>query len=183
MENSKTAFLNQSLKNGLIAGGLMILFSIIIYVLNINMFSVVFSIIMFLVTFGIMITFMVLSMNYYKRKILGGEINYWQCFFAGLAMAITAMWLSSIFNYLFYGFFDTEYMPKQMDKFTEMLQGYGMPEDKLREQVLKVQERMNPLKQFISNLYMMPIISAVLSFIVAAFIKKNDNATPQEAIR
>ena len=55
MENSKTAFLNISLKNGLITGGLMILYSIIIYVFDINMFSIVFGILMFLVTFGLLI--------------------------------------------------------------------------------------------------------------------------------
>ncbi len=183
MENSKTAFLNISLKNGLIAGGLMILFTIIIYVFNINMFSPMFGILMLIVTFGLVITFMVISMNQYKRKILEGQITYWQCFFVGLVMASIAMWLSGIFSYLFYGIFDTEYMPKQVEKFAEMMQGYGLPEDKLEEQIIKMQEKMQPLKQFITNLYSTPIVAAVLSFIVSAFIKKNDNATPQDVLR
>jgi hypothetical protein len=181
MENSKTAFLNISIKYGLITGGLMILFNLMIYIFNINMFSIFFGIISFLVIFGLMITFMVVSMNQYKRKILGGQISYWQCFFTGLVLAIVAMWLSGIFSYLFYGFFDTEYMPKQVEKFAEMMQGYGLPEDKLQEQVLKMQEKMQPLKQFITNLYTVPIVSAVVSFIISAFIKKNDNAiTPKD---
>jgi len=183
MENSKTAFLNISLKNGLIAGGLMILFSVIIYVFDVNMFSFVFGILMFIVTFGLLIGFMVITMNQYKRKILGGQITYWQCFFAGLVMAIVAMWLSGIFNYLFYGLYDTEYMPRQVERFAEMMQGYGLPEDKLQEQVLKMHEKMNPLKQFISNLYMVPAISIVVSFIVSAFIKKNDEAIPHDVLR
>jgi hypothetical protein len=183
MENSKTAFLNISLKNGLITGGLMILYSIIIYVFDINMFSIVFGILMFLVTFGLLIGFMVISMNQYKRKILGGQITYWQCFFVGLVMAMVAMWLSGIFNYLFYGLYDTAYMPKQVDKFAEMMQGYGLPDDKLQEQVQKMQEKMNPLKQFITNLYMVPAISVVISLIISAFIKKNDEAIPHDVIR
>jgi len=183
METSKTAFLNISLKNGLITGGLMILFSVIIYVFDINMFSIWFGILTFLITFGLLIGFLIMTMNQYKRKILEGRITYWQCFFSGLVMAVVAMWISGIFNYLFYGIFDTAYMPKQVDRFAEMMQGYGLPEDKLQEQVLNMQEKMNPLKQFISNLYIAPLVSAVLSFIIAAFIKKNDEAFPQEAIR
>ncbi|MFZ4398641.1 MAG: DUF4199 domain-containing protein [Bacteroidales bacterium] len=183
MENSKTAFLKISLKNGLITGGLMIIYSIIIYVFDINMFSFVFGILMFLITFGLLITFMVITMNQYKRKILEGQINYWQCFFAGLVMALVAMWFSGIFNYLFYGLYDTEYMPKQIEKFAEMMQGYGLEGDKLHEQVFNMQEKMQPLKQFISNLYMVPAISIVISLIVSAFIKKNDETAPKDVIR
>lgn len=183
METSKTAFLNISLKNGLIIGGILILFNVIIYLLDINMFSIMFSVFSFLIIFGISIFFMVKGMNNYKKTILGGRITYLQCFITGFVIILVAMWISAIFNYILYGLIDTEYMPKQIEKFAEMMQGYNLPADKLEEQVLKVQGKMDPIKQAISSLYMTPIMATIVSAIVSIFIKKNDENIPQDILR
>jgi len=183
METSKTSFLNISLKNALILGGIFILFSVMVYVLDINMFSIMFSIVYFLIIFGTTVFFMVKSMNYYKRNLLDGKITYLQCFLTGFVMSVVAMWIAAIFGYIMYGLIDTEYMPKQIDKFAEMLQGYNMPADKIEEQLLKVQDKMNPVKQIISSLYMSPIASAIIAAIVSIFIKKNDENISQDVLR
>lgn len=183
METSKTAFLNISLKYGLIVAGLLILLTVLVYVLGINMFSIAFSLIYFPLIIAIVAFFMVKGMNTYKRSLLGGQITYLQCFISGFVLALAALWISGIFGYILYGLIDTEYLPNQIEKFAEMLQGYGMSADKVEEQVLKVQEKMDPMKQMISSLYTSPIAAAIVSAIVSIFIKKNDNIIPQDIIR
>lgn len=183
MNTSNFSYLKLSVKNGLISGSLLILFSTIIYIFNINMFSVTFSIIYAPVTFGLIIYFMVITMNKNRKSFFNGKITYLECLYTGFVLSLSAMWLSSIFGYILYGLIDTEYMPKQIDKFVEMLQNYNVPEDKIQEQLTKIQNKMNPVKQLISSLYISPIVSLVLSSIISIFIKKKDENFITEEIQ
>ncbi len=183
MENSKTSFLNLSLKNGGILGGIFILFTVMVYVLNINMFSIMFSVVYFVVIFGIAVFLIVKTMNSYRDKFLDGKITYLQCFLTGFVLLIVGMYISGIFNYVLYGLIDPEYMPKQVEKFAEMMQNYNMPVDQLEKQVLSMEEKMKPIKQLISSLYTTPIAAAVISAIVSIFIKKNMENIPEDILR
>jgi len=55
MENKNTSFINKSLLYGLIAGAILIVITVIIYVLDINMLSIGFGIGIFIVNAAIII--------------------------------------------------------------------------------------------------------------------------------
>ncbi len=122
-------------------------------------------------------------MNSYRDKFLDGKITYLQCFLTGFVLLIVGMYISGIFNYVLYGLIDPEYMPKQVEKFAEMMQNYNMPAEQLEKQVLSMEEKMKPIKQLISSLYTTPIAAAVISAIVSIFIKKNMENIPEDILR
>jgi len=174
MENINSKFINISVKYGFIVGICYIAFTTIIYVFDISMFSVFFGIFSFLFTFGLIIILTVFSINETKKKILNGSISYLECLIAGFITGVIAFYISGAFNYILYGLIDKDYIPQQIEKFAEMLQNYNLDESKIQEQVQKMSDKMQPLKQFTTSLYSSPIISLVISAIISIFIKKKD---------
>ncbi|MCF8298930.1 MAG: DUF4199 domain-containing protein [Saprospiraceae bacterium] len=172
MEETKKSLFASALKYGLIGGAILILIGIIYYVFSVNIFQIFFSLINFVITFGLLIVMMILGMKAYRDKELDGKINYGNCFFVGLIISFTAMIMSGVFNFLFYTYFDPEYMPAMVDKFIDMMEGYNLPPEKIEESLAKVEKNLIPINQLKNTLIMGVIASGVLSLIVSIFIKK-----------
>lgn len=160
-------------KFGLISGSALIVLTVLLYALDVDLFSILFSIINGLVVFGLMIVMTVMGINKLRDEELDKKITYVQALLGGFVIILIAMYLNNIFNYILTGIIDTQYMPNKIDSAISKYEDMGMSE----EQMGKVAEQFEELKDatavFIKALWTSPIASVVIAAIVAAFIKKD----------
>jgi hypothetical protein len=135
---------------------------------------------MFAIFYGLLaitlyIVFMVMAIKKCRIVYLEGKIKYLQCVLIGVVVILISGYISSLFNFLFYHYFDPEFMKKQFDGFVEKMQNYNLPQEKLDEIIESTSKRIDPTKQFITSLYSVPAMAAILSLIVSIFVRKKDN--------
>ncbi len=166
------------IKFGLIAGLILVTYSVILYAFDVSIFNPIFSILNLLVTFGLMIFFAIFTMNKLRDQDFDGKFTYLQAFIAGVIVLLIAFYLSNIFSYLLSAIIDPEYMPRKLDEMVASLEG-KVPEETIDEIIEKIQENTDPLKNFVKSLWMSPLIAIGLGAILALFVKK-DKTTATE---
>lgn len=175
-ENRSTTkgLLMNALSVGLIISGVFILLTILYYILDINMMSVLSSILMFLVNLVVMITSIIIVMKRFRDKINGGVTTYSKSLFSGWIAGFVGLAISGIFSFLFFHFFAPEYWPEQMARFVEMMSEQGIPQEQLDQITAKINSQFEPLKQLTGTAMNSVLFSGILSLIIAAFIRKGE---------
>ena len=79
-----------SVKFGLITGIVLILYSVILYLTNANIFSPMVSITSMLVNFVFLIVMAVIAMNKTRDEVFGGKISYLNALLAGFILMIVS---------------------------------------------------------------------------------------------
>jgi hypothetical protein len=161
--------------NGVFVG---IIFSVITgltYLLDINMFSISYWIIMLIVNMTIIILAIIYTIKNIRKKVPDQTLNYLSRFLSGLIVGVIAGWVSGLFSYLLFNVIDPNYMLNQVENFADTLFNYGMSEDDVYETIDKMKESLQPVEQLKSNLLKMPAFYIVLSLIISAFIKSKEN--------
>lgn len=172
MKTSFVSIFRNSSVYGLIYGALSIVISLLLYIFNVNMFSIVFGIISFLLfVLAIPITFAVLGGNNLRLKHAPDrQITYLDACISCFIILIIGLLLSNLYNYVFNNFIDPEYMKQQMEKFVEMLQSYNTSEEEIEKTIASTEKRFSLVYMLVSSL----VISAALSLIVSIFIRRKD---------
>jgi hypothetical protein len=161
-----------SLMNGLITGIIFIIITALIYLLDINMFSIWFMISMFVVNVAIIITAIIITIKKVRESVIDKKLNFGHRFLPGLIVGLTAGWLSGLFSYLLFQIIDPDYMLIQAEGFAETLIGMGLSEDDAFAQVDEIKISLLPIEQLKTNLLKTPAFFIILSLIISAFIKK-----------
>lgn len=161
-----------ALKHGLITGLALIAYSVVLYVLDMNMFSPFFAILNGLITFGLMFFMAIWAINKTRDTLLFGKINFLQAWLIGTVALVVAMYINSIFSVILNGYIDPAHMAKQLDNFLYSMEG-KIPEATLDTMMDTMKENMDPMKSFVKGLWMIPAISIVLGAILALFVKKD----------
>ncbi|MDO9512099.1 MAG: DUF4199 domain-containing protein [Bacteroidales bacterium] len=171
MENKFNVLFNNALKYGAAMGGVIVLFNLIVYVSGTDLFSITFSILSFVVVISLFIVFFVYSNRNLRDKHFGGQLTYLEGFLNALITGVVALLITTAYSYLFFKFFDPEYLQQTMEKTMEMLESNpNIPQDTLDDAYAKI-EKMTPEKVAIQGLYSNAIISLIFAAIVAAFTK------------
>jgi hypothetical protein len=175
MKPNFNATLKNCLPYGLILGGILVVLSLLIYIADINMFSIWFGIVNFLVSVLLIpVTLVILGTNSLRIKLAPErKINYWQALLSCFIILFIGYFISVLYSYIFTHWIDTEYISHNIDKFRQMMQGYNVPENKIDEQVTKIEEGMGIIKQIITSTG----ICIVLSFILALIVRKKEKET------
>jgi hypothetical protein len=156
-------------------GALFVLLSLIYYVLEIDVFSIGFSILNLLIMIGIYIGFLLYSNKTLKTKQLNGRLSYWDGVLNGFLTGIVAAVIGMIYNYVFIKYFDPEFMTKAFEKTMEMLESNPNIPQEMVEKAYKDMEAMTPVKYALQGLKMNLIISIIFALIISAFTRtKND---------
>lgn len=178
----KQSLLNTAMTYGTILGVISILLTLILYIVGYMPINFKRMIVMFIISLGLSIGFVVTGTKSYRDKVLGGSITYWQAFSAGLFIVVFSSVLLSFYNLIFNLFIDPGYMDKVMEAqrnwMFDFLTNMGSPDDKIEEAMSKYEEQkanFTPLKAFFQGIYISVIFGAILSFITSLFIKKNQN--------
>jgi len=165
---------------GLIFSGIFILLNLLYYITNINIYNFVYSIPILLITIILVILANSFGIKNYRDKYLGGKINYGKAFLQGLSIGFVALFISGVFNLIFFLVFDPDFMTNMLNEFTQSLSEKGVPEEQLIKIRENIEDGQKPLKQLL-GIFINPIIfSAIISLIVSAFIRKKDKSLSQE---
>jgi phosphate/sulfate permease len=169
---SLKTLLNHSGKFGLYGGLLLCAFTAIIYVLSINMFDPIMGLLSMAVTYGLLIFFMYKSAASYRTAIDVPRLEYWHAFFVLFASSIISLYVSAIFSFILNTVIDPQY---HIELYKQAEEAYieVLPEEMVAETMQKIQDGLNPTKQFINSLIGTPIMGGILSLIMAFFVRNN----------
>lgn len=177
MEEKETTLFQHAIKWGLIAGGISITLTCVMYAIDYallaNWKTGIFFFAMFI---GLAIY---AGINY--RNEIGGFLSYGKAFQHGFVLMAVSGLISTIFLILMYNVIDPE-LPQNLTKVgmenaQKMMEGFGMPADQMDKALEDAQKRME--KQYTISGSALGygiglIVYAVLSLITAIFVKKNE---------
>lgn len=161
-----------SVKFGLITGIVLILYSVILYLTNANIFSPMVSITSMLVNFVFLIVMAVIAMNKTRDEVFGGKITFANALLAGFVLMIVSGYLGALYNYLFATAIDPGYISGQLSNFVDSMDG-KIPEEALEKMIESMEENTDPSRTLIRSAWITPVFALVVSAIAAAFIKKD----------
>ena len=175
MKMNFNVIFKNALPYGLILGGIFVVLSLLLYIADVNMFSIWFSILNFLVVMiAFPVTMVILGTNNLRVKLMPEKrINFLQALLSCFIILFIGFFISVLYSYIFNHWIDPEYMKYNIEKFTEMMQGYNVPQETIDEQVAKMEENMGISRQIIFSLG----ITVVLSLILALIVRKKDKET------
>jgi hypothetical protein len=159
-----------NLINGLILGLIGIVFSLVIYFLDLT-FNKWMGWVWILIQI-VMLFFLVKS---YRDNYRHGFITFGQAFGAGIIICLYYAIIAAIFTYLLYAVIDTNLMDKQLAYTEGLLQDRGLPEEAI-EMSMKIQRKiMIPEIMAPISILGSMFSGLIMSLIVAAFVRKEGN--------
>jgi hypothetical protein len=174
MEEKKQSLAMTTLGYGVILAVVVIIFSLIIFLINvdrqswINYFSYV------IIVVGIYIA----QLNY-RNKYLNGFISYGQAFKVGFIMMIYVGIVMAIWTYIFTKFIDPGSIEEALRISEERMIDRGMSDLEIEQSWPFVKSMNNPVAWTIFALLGNILLGVVISLITAIFVKKEDpNAMP-----
>ncbi|MDR0969856.1 MAG: DUF4199 domain-containing protein [Lentimicrobiaceae bacterium] len=160
-----------SLKFGLIAGVILMTISILTYAFKIDQSNMMLSFLMAIIMYGVLIAFTIIVMS--KARSEYEDYSYGKGFLVGFVMLLVAFYLSAIYSFIFDSYIDPDYTIQTLNKTIETLESNAMISVEMIDQIYEdMVESIKPTNILVKNLWVSPIISAVMSAIIALFIRK-----------
>ena len=177
MAETKSSLLKNAINGGLLLGLISIVFSVILYVLDIVPVGITKGLVMLVISLLIYFFVIFYTSKSYRNNVLGGYISFGQAFIFGLLVAIFAAILTAIYNYIFYALIDPEYAARvaslTKDWTETFMESKGVPEATIAEALDKIDEKIvTPLKSVRQALIGGTIFGAIVSLITSAIVKK-----------
>ena len=159
-----------NLTNGLILGLIGIVYSLVMYFLDLSANQAqgwIFMLIQFVILFYLI--------KSYRDNYLHGMITFGQGLGAGMVIIVYYSIISAIFAYLLFKFIDTGLIDKQIALAEEKMLERGMPQASIDagmaiQKKIMIPEIMAPISIF-GNVFM----GLIMSLIAAAFVRKEGN--------
>jgi hypothetical protein len=160
-----------NLTNGLILALIGIVYSLVMYFLNLTLNKSQ-GYVLLLLQFVIMY-FLLKS---YRDSYLHGQISYGQSVGAGVIIYLYSAILSSVFTYILFTIIDPGLVTKQLAIAEQAMRARGGMTEAQIDTAMKFTEKfMKPGIMVISGVFFGMIFGAVISLIVSIFIKKEGN--------
>ena len=167
MEEKSTSVFKVGLTNGIILGLALIIYSALLYVLDLNLNKYLGN-----VSFLIMIAVIIYGTISYRTNTLNGNMSYGQALGLAIIIIVFGALLSSIYEYIFITIIDPGHLDKVLAAAEEQLLQQGLSDDQI-EMALSIQKKM--MKPFIVSIiafFGMVFIGFIISLITSAFLKK-----------
>lgn len=178
----KPSLFKASLNYGLMLGGALVVYSLLLYVLGlIGKQSLSY------VSFIFYIALMILGIKEYRDKQSGGFITYGNSFVIGFFIALIGGVISAIFTFILFKF-DPALVQSMLEKARQtMEEKQNMTEEQVELAMKMTENMMSPLWMMIWGVAASAFIGAIISLIVSIFMKKegtpfdtpSDQSTPQ----
>ncbi|HUX95229.1 MAG TPA: DUF4199 domain-containing protein [Bacteroidales bacterium] len=159
-----------SLTNGLILGLVGIVYSLIIYFLDLT-FKPVQQYVYIVIQIGLLY----LLLKSYRENYMHGQITYGQSVGAGVVMFLYSAIIGAIFMYILYTVIDTGLTEKQLAFLEEKLLTKGMPQEAVDAGMAIQRKIMKPEIMAPFSILGSMFWGTVLSLIISIFIKKEGN--------
>ena len=160
---------------GLVMGGIFVITSLLMYVVNIDIFSPVVSILnLLLIVIAVPIIIVVVGTNNLRRKIAPDRvITFGQAWLSCFTILFIGFAISGLYNYVFMHWIAPDYLKDNLDKMTDMLEKYNMSQEQIDQTIQKVQDRTEGVTQYLWSAGIM----IVLSLILAVSVRKKDKVS------
>ncbi len=165
-------------KAGLFAGLVLIAYTTLTYLLDANILNPGLAILTIVVTYGAIIAAAVIATNQMRDHTLGGKVDYLTALIACFITLTLAQYLHLLFSTYLFQSFDPEFMPRKIDAMLDSLARMGVADEQMDKVIKKLDEQSDPMKNFMKNLWIAPLVSLVLGALIALFIKK-DKTKPE----
>jgi len=170
MENKPNVWKN-ALNGGLILGIVLIIYSILMYFLDLSLEKWVSW-----VSYILLIAGIVYFTIQYRDHVLGGTISYAQALGFGVIISLFASVLSAIYSYVFFTFIDPDFIGKIIEmQQTEML-NQGLTEDQVEQSMEMIKGFMTPGVMVAISIPTLTFVGFIFSLITSIFLKKEGAA-------
>jgi hypothetical protein len=177
MKPTGNQFLQIPLRFGLFGGLLLAVYTIILYLLEVNLYGPLFSIMNLLILIGVIVVFIVIAIRK-VNAVMPQPLNYWKKYLVSLITGIVAMMIYSFAFYALFFLLDPEYMQGLVDQFLIKMEEYfmnaGLSEEMMQEQMSKLVTRMekasDPLRSLVNMLISSLVTPAIIGLITAASV-------------
>jgi hypothetical protein len=158
---------------GLLTGGAMIVYSLILYIANLYMNRP-----LGYVSFLILVGGMVWGTLVFRKQSLNGFMSYGKAFSTCFMIAIFAAILSAVYTYIFATFLHPGFSQEILEKSREELMNSGrqMTDEQIEQALSWTEKFTTPVMLAIWGLISTAVISAIISLIAAIFLKKEDKS-------
>jgi hypothetical protein len=176
MENKPSTF-TITLGYGVIVALALIVFSLVIYLINLEI-----PVLVMLLSIAILLAGIVFAQINFRNKYLGGYIEYGKAFTVGFLTTLFLAVIYALYSYVFYKYIDPGAMEEAMAKAEQQFVDRGMSDAEI-DQSMKIAEMfakpgMSTIMAFLSNLF----FGAVISLIAAIFTKKENMGSDQPQV-
>jgi len=171
MEEKPRSVSQHALLYGVITGVVLIVFSLILFLVNLHMNKT-----LNYISYIFIIGGMLLCSLDYRKKYLNGYMSYGKAFTACFLVGLYAAILSGIYTYFFAQFIHPGLVQELIEQAREnvMAANQNMSEEQLETALAYSTKFMSPPFLAIWGLIGTAIISTIISLILAIFIKKED---------
>jgi len=167
-ENVKLPFLKPGLLYGAIMGLIGILYSVLMYVMNIMFEGWV-----GLVSFAITIIVLVFLLRAYRNEYLGGFAGYGRLVLMSLMIGLVSAIIGVLFNYLLYTVIDPDLLQKSLTiTESKLLDNPRVPENMIDSIMERTERNMQPGRMAVTGLIAGTLFPGVIGLIAAIFLKK-----------
>lgn len=165
-EKSNTTF-KAGLTYGVILGLILIIYSVLLYVMDMNLNKYV-DWISYILIIGIIIY----GTKKYRDDNLKGIISYGQALGLSTIIIVFGALISTIYTYFFISVIDPDYINKVLAAAEEQLLKKGMTDDQIEMAIAMQKKMMKPVLMAIMGFFVTVIVGVILSLITSAFLKK-----------
>ncbi len=170
-EKARAPFWKPALIYGVIMGVVGIVLSLVFYFLNLITASWV-NWLSLVVTIAVLVYCLIA----YRNEYLGGFASFGQIFMMGFVIGIIASIISTVYTYLLYTVIDPDLVEKiRIAAEEKIMSNSRIPESMYDDIIEKMEKRMTVIRMTVMALIIGPIINAIFSLIIAAFVKKEEN--------
>jgi hypothetical protein len=167
-----------NLQSGLIIGLIGIMYSLVIYFLDLTMNKNMGYIFMVILV-GLLYFFI----KSYRDNYLNGYMTYGQSVGAGVILCLYYAVIGALFTYILYSYIDTGLSAKLLANTEEVMRQKGTPESAIGPALEMVKKFQKPWIMALSSLFSVMLFGTIISLLVSIFTKKEGNPlidTPEE---
>jgi len=170
MENQKSALM-PALTSGLILGVILVVFSLVLYIAELNE-NVWVASISYLITAAVLFY----AITNFRDKLQGGFITYGKGVSVGTLTGVFASVLLAIFTFIYVSYIDPGIIDEQMVKAEESIleRMPNISDAELDQQMGIVEIFANPIIMTVMTIIWYTIVSLVFSLIISIFAKRED---------
>jgi hypothetical protein len=159
-----------NLTNGLILGLAGVVYSLIMYFLNLSLNKSQGYVFMI-----IQIVLLYFLLKSYRDNFLHGQISFGKSVGAGVIICLYYSAIMAVFTYILYTFIDTGLTAKQLAMTEDMMLKKGLPQDALDAAMAMQAKFMKPGIMSFFVLFVGVIWGTILSLLVSIFVKREGN--------
>ncbi len=183
----RNALYHHTMTYGAILGTIQIIMFLVMYFSNIMLDTLPRIIIIGLLTYAVIISFMIYGARSYRDKLNEGAISYGEAIVVSMLILVFASILSNFFTLIFNKFIDSDYQTKVFESYKNWYYNFmvrnQISEEQIEQMMNKFEQQQpneNVIITFLKSIFASGIIGFVISLITSAFIKRVPNPFNQQ---